>query len=334
MTITTLPPEEWDRVRQTRDDTVRLATVTGVPLAEFTAAATACYAAIGQPSPVVVVAPSPLVALAWSAILRDRGQLDGQLGDQLGDQLYNHLYNQLGGQLRGQLYDQLGDQLRDQLYGVHWGGWRMAWMTHWLHIATIPGIAPPAPGLVAKAEAYRTFCATPTIPLRGVVIGVGPHLAVHFDADRRLHNADGAAWSWVTGEAIHAWHGTRVPEWVISSPTVDRIASERNTEIRRCAIESLGWPAYLTALNLTPISVEADPGNPGHELALYDVPGARQLFGGDVRLLVMDNASRDRDGTRRTYAETVPAELSSAVDAAAWQFNVDPTIYRALQRAT
>ena len=93
-------------------------------------------------------------------------------------------------------------------------------------------------------------------------------------------------------------------------------------------------PAYLAALDVAPVSVEAAPGNPGHTLTLYDVPDAADLFGGEVRLLVMDNASLDRDRTRRTFAETVPADCASAIDAAAWQFSVDPDIYRTLQRAT
>ena len=182
--------------------------------------------------------------------------------------------------------------------------------------------------------AYRMFCVPIfIIPLEGVVIGLGPHLALHRDNVNRLHSETGPAWEW-PGYQRWAWHGTVVPEWVITDPTVERIAAERNTEIRRSAIESFGWANYLAALNLTPVSVEDDPGNPGHQLALYDVPDADDLFGGDVRLLVMHNASRDRDGTRRTFAETVPADCQTAIDAAAWQFNVDPTTYRALQRAT
>ena len=269
-----------------------------------------------------------------------RGQLDDQLGGQLGGQLRDQLDDQLDGQLGDQLRGQLGDQLRGQLRDVcaqatHWGLWRISWLTHWLHINTLPGVEPAAGELVATMHAYRTFCVpTFTIPLEGVVIALGPHISCTFDPDRRLHNSTGPAWEWPGGETIHAWHSTRVPGWVIESPTVEKIGAEKNTEIRRCAIESFGWPEYLDSLNLTPVSVEADPGNPGHELALYDAPDARDLFGGDVRLLVMRNASRDRDGSRRTFAETVPATCATAVDAAAWQFNVNPDTYRTLQRAT
>jgi hypothetical protein len=49
------------------------------------------------------------------------------------------------------------------------------------------------------------------------------------------------------GWAVHSWHGTRVPSWVIDGPTVERIAAERNVEVRRCAIERIGWTAFATA---------------------------------------------------------------------------------------
>ena len=172
------------------------------------------------------------------------------------------------------------------------------------------------------------------LPMRGaVIVGDRPD-NIRRDNTGRLHSNNGPALTYADGYTLHAWHGTRVPAWVIDAPTIEQIAVERNTEIRRCAIESLGWPTYLDRLGVSPVSVEPDPGNPGHDLALYDVPDARSLFGGDVRLLVMSNASRDRDGSRRIFAETVPASCASAVDAAAWQFGADPTTYRALERAT
>jgi hypothetical protein len=58
------------------------------------------------------------------------------------------------------------------------------------------------------------------------------------------------------------------------------------------------------------------------------------LYGERVRLVVMENASRDRDGSRRRFAETVPASCVSAVGAQAWAFGVKEDVYRSLARAT
>jgi len=134
------------------------------------------------------------------------------------------------------------------------------------------------------------------------------------------------------GWSVWAWHGTNVPQWVIENPTIDKIQAEVNTELRRCAIESYGWAEYLAAIEATPVDEADDPGNPGHRLRLYDTP--EQVYDTPTRLLVMDNASLDRDGTRRSYAETVPAGIPDAVSAAAWQFDIAPDTYRRLERAT
>jgi hypothetical protein len=71
--------------------------------------------------------------------------------------------------------------------------------------------------------------------------------------------------------AVHAWHGT----WVIDAPTVDRIADEGNVEVRWCAIERIGWGAFLDQAGLRIVGQVADPGNPGSELRLYDLPYRR-----------------------------------------------------------
>ena len=273
-------------------------------------AVTAAYRAAGaEPAPITIWMDSPLGGALAAAVIR---------------------------QLGGQLWDQLGDQLRDQaralIWKQVWGAWESYWLAYYDLGLAFSGDTPLRPRLNAMTAAAHTCGAW--LPMRGaVIVGDRPD-NIRRDNTGRLHSNNGPALTYADGYTLHAWHGTRVPAWVIDAPTIEQIAVERNTEIRRCAIESLGWPTYLDRLGVSPVSVEPDPGNPGHDLALYDVPDARSLFGGDVRLLVMSNASRDRDGSRRIFAETVPASCASAVDAAAWQFGADPTTYRALERAT
>lgn len=77
----------------------------------------------------------------------------------------------------------------------------------------------------------------------------------------RLHNAEGAAVQYPDGWSVHAWHGTLVPAWVISSPTVERITAESNIEVRRCAIERVGWDTYIDRAGLHLVAAVPDPGN-------------------------------------------------------------------------
>ena len=148
----------------------------------------------------------------------------------------------------------------------------------------------------------------------------------------RLHCETGPAISWSDGYALYFWHGVRVPEWVIVSPSVELINGEKNSEVRRAGIESLGWPIYIMDVGLKLIHSEADPGNYPNQLELYDVP--EQLFDEPIRVLLMTNGSPDRSGSQRQYAETVPDSINTAAEAAAWQYRVPVEIYRQLVRRT
>jgi len=113
---------------------------------------------------------------------------------------------------------------------------------------------------------------------------------------------------------------------------VARIMREPNAEIRRCAIERLGWPQFITDAGLTQVGAcVADPGNPGQTLALYDVP--QQVFDEPVRVLLCTNATVERDGERHRFGLTVPATTKDPIAAAAWSFGITAKEYGALQRA-
>lgn len=91
----------------------------------------------------------------------------------------------------------------------------------------------------------------------------------------RLHCADGQAIAFGDGYGIHALHGTPVPEWVLTAPTAGRIKAEKNIEVRRSAIERIGWETYIREARLSRVAVCPDPANPGAELTLYgDLAGS------------------------------------------------------------
>lgn len=152
------------------------------------------------------------------------------------------------------------------------------------------------------------------------------------DGEPRLHADDGPAVAYPDGFAVHAWHGTRVPSWVFDDLTVDRIAVETNVEVRRCAIERMGWGAFVGQAGLRPVGHADDPGNPGARLRLYDLPYAK--WGRPARLLLAINGSVERDGTRRQYGLRVPAWFDDPLDAAGWTYGLTGDQYRQLLRRT
>jgi hypothetical protein len=155
---------------------------------------------------------------------------------------------------------------------------------------------------------------------------------VDHDDKPRLHNESGPAIVYPDGWPLYAWHGTPVPSWVIDDPTAARIAEETNIEIRRCAIEHIGWAEFIRQAKLTLIGSAPDPANPGAELRLYDLP--YQKWGRKTRLLLATNGSVERDGTRKQYGLRVPPWFSDPLDAAAWSYGLTGPQYAELQRRT
>ena len=169
---------------------------------------------------------------------------------------------------------------------------------------------------------------------RGFAILTQRPRELHRDPEGRLHNEKGAAISWPDGWGFYAWHGVRVPAWVITEPTVDRAIREENSEIRRAAFERIGWENAIDDLvkdyGARLLDVAADPGNAPHMLELYELP--ERIYDEPVNLLLMVNGSPDRSGAIRRYGETCPASITNPLEAAAWQYGVPVETYRLVER--
>ncbi|MEQ4720231.1 DUF6745 domain-containing protein [Nonomuraea sp. B19D2] len=169
-------------------------------------------------------------------------------------------------------------------------------------------------------------------PREGVCVVSERPVAVHTevsgdDGEVRLHCADGPAMRYADGWDLHSLHGTEVPPWVIMDPDVRRIADEANVEVRRCAIEHLGWASYIEQAGLRLVATAPDPGNPGSELRLYDMRRG-------TRVLLAVNGSVERDGRRRQYGLTVPGFINDPIDAAGWTYGLSAAQYSLLLRRT
>ena len=169
-------------------------------------------------------------------------------------------------------------------------------------------------------------------PYRRLVVVLEPPREVRYDRARaRLHRVDGPAIVWADGTPAYYLLGVRVPRCPAGADwTVAEIAAVGNTEVRRVMIESMGWDTYLRDAGLALVASVPDPANPPYALELYELDWSDD----ESRLLVMTNASPDRTGDRRRYAEFVPGHLADPVEAVAWQYGVPVEVYRDLQRRT
>jgi len=146
----------------------------------------------------------------------------------------------------------------------------------------------------------------------------------------RLHCPGGPAIRYPDGHGIHVLHGTPVPAWVITDPTIERVRREPNVEVRRCAIERIGWDTYIELAGLSLVGACADPGNPGAELRLYDQP--TQGWGAPERVLLVVNGTPESDGHHRRYGLGVPAEIDNPIAAAGWSYGLPQEHYARLIR--
>jgi hypothetical protein len=280
-----------------------------------------------------------------------KGKLHGQLWDQLRGRPWDEFWDQFGGELKIQLGDQHGSQgevqdrdeieSRDRaehLYSVFpWNdAYALAFDGCVLPIAGRP--ADPRLGALSSVVAETGWL----IPVPGAVIVGARPAELHSDARGDLHNPAGPAVAYPDGWGFYAWHGRRVPGWVIVAPSIEAITAEENVEVRRCAIESLGWDRFIAEAGLVPVTAGGsknlaaarvpDPGNPGQHLVLYDVP--ERLWGSRIRLLMCTNGTSERDGTRRRYGLKVPAHISDPVEAAAWTAGLGKDEYTRMVRRT
>jgi hypothetical protein len=269
----------------------------------------------------------------WSEV---RVEVEAQLGRQLWkliwEQTGQEVWRQLPERMRTQVVAgvvqeldnrfgwRLADRLRQQAMAA--GQLETAWC------ATIDGLRRILPhvhgperltGLLEAAELAGWWW-----PFERAVLMTERPLGLHLDGQGRLHRPDGSAITYPDGFALYAWHGLRVPAWLIDQLPrlrVKDIQAQANVELRRVMLESYGFDRYLRDAGAIRV----------HE----DGTGIlwRAEFDDDQPLVMVEvlNATPEPDGTHRTYWLRVPPTVGSAREAVAWTFGLNADQYRPLQ---
>jgi hypothetical protein len=170
-------------------------------------------------------------------------------------------------------------------------------------------------------------------PFANAVILTERPTSLHRDSQGRLHHETGPALAYPDGFAIWAWHGTRVPRDLIETGwDLKQIFDEPNAEIRRCAIERIGWDQFIQDSGLKKVASAPDPGNAPYHLALYDLPDElSDLYDDEARILLCVNGTEERDGTRHRFGLPVPAHHTDPVEAAADLYGWPVAAYRQME---
>jgi hypothetical protein len=136
-----------------------------------------------------------------------------------------------------------------------------------------------------------------------------------------------------TAGEVYAWHGVRVPSYVVEHPaqiSVRKINAEQNAEVRRVLLERFGFARFLHESGAQLLDEQLD--NLGHPIRLY-----RQEIAGDEPLVMVEvtNSTPElmvqADGSNslqfKRYTLRVPPNMVSAKEAIAWTFDLPVSLY-------
>jgi len=209
-------------------------------------------------------------------------------------------------------------QIRTCGYGVHDASW-LAFYEFCQEECDIP--LEKLRGLWAYAKAGGGWY----WPFEDVIIMSTLPNRIERDDEFRLFSETDMALEYNDGWGLHAWHGVRVPEWVIKHPeriTPEIIDEETNIEMRRIFFEIFGSGNYMKEKGGEIVNEDAV----GKLWRLNQVPNEEE----PMVLVELLNSTPNPDGSQKTYFLRVSPEVKSAREAVAMSFGLDAKEYNPL----
>ena len=203
------------------------------------------------------------------------------------------------------------------IYGYHEAGW----LSYYEYFKDVCGIR-DCSKLDGLTE-YAKHAGWASVYEDVVVIQDRPE-HILFDDQDRVHSETDAAIKYRDGTGVYMWHGVRVPaEWITNKSTLSAktALTWKNIEQRRAACEIVGWAQVLRELDAKTIDVDDDP-----------------MIGTLVEVTIPD-VGRERFlkvicGTGREFALPVPPDMTTALGANAWTYDLDGDTLRKLEVRT
>ena len=203
------------------------------------------------------------------------------------------------------------------IYGCHEAGW----LSYYEYFKDVCGIR-DCSKLDGLTE-YAKHAGWASVYDDVVVIQDRPE-HILFDDQGRVHSETDAAIKYRDGTGVYMWHGVRVPtEWITnkSELSAKTALTWKNIEQRRAACEIVGWAQVLRELDAKTIDVDDDP-----------------MIGTLVEVTIPD-VGRERFlkvicGTGSEFALPVPPDMTTALGANAWTYDLDGDTLRKLEVRT
>ena len=181
-----------------------------------------------------------------------------QVSDQVADQVVAQVRAQVRDQVVAQVAYQVGEQVAAQVerfeYSRFWNQFESGWFSFYDTMDELGVDVSKLDGLMEMARS-----AGPSWLWWDIALVSDRPMVIHRDERNRLHSASGPALVYRDGSCVWAYHGVRVPEYVIACPheiTVEKIETEANAEIRRVMIEQFGAGRFVTESKLAPLHAD------------------------------------------------------------------------------
>ena len=189
------------------------------------------------------------------------------------------------------------------IYGSHDAGW----LSFYDYMREVLGLRNQTEKLIGLIELSK--CCGWWSPYQNVAVLQHRHCELHRDERGRLHNEKGMAVKYRDGWGVCAWHGVRMPAWVIETPekiTPQSIKDESNQEIRSAMMAMYGWDKYIRAV----------------DARLVHSDGYGDLYewidGGDkIQVVAVVNGTPEPDGKYKDYYLRVRPIFKTALEAVA-----------------
>ena len=222
----------------------------------------------------------------------------------------SNVWSNVGSNVRANVLSNVGSNVWSNVWSCIYGQHEADWLAFYDYFAIELGLTKQTfqlSGLwkVAKNAGWW-------LPCEDVCFVSERHNAVNLDGQNRLHCEDGLAVSYPDGWGVYAWHGVRVPEFVIMRPqeiTPDKILSEDNAEISRVMIERYGQDNFIL--------------NGGFKAQQRDQYGELyrvEFDNGDEPIIAVHVKDPSTD---REYFLYVPPHVQTAHEAVSWTFGYD-----------
>jgi len=163
-------------------------------------------------------------------------------------------------------------------------------------------------------------CSSAMMMLDNICIVSERAVQASFDQEHRLHAEQGPALVYGDDYLLYSFRGVTIPSDFVedrSRLTANRIIDEQNTSSRRALIEVYGMARFIV--------------DSGGAIVDEDEHGVlyRQTFANDEPLVMLKviNSTPEPDGSYKEYFLRVPPAITTAREAVAWTFGLQPERY-------